>query len=101
MFLHCQLLIYLIKLFAHYYMFIRRIYILVFKLYILFKKNYTKHKGFTSHDYPHIIINNNIIKLVWEPSVVKVTKSYSRRLPALERFYRETNFSPLKLTHST
>ena len=26
--------------------------------------------------------------LVWEPSAAKVTKSYSRRLPALERFYR-------------
>ena len=26
--------------------------------------------------------------LAWEPSAAKVTKSYSRRLPALERFYR-------------
>jgi len=30
---------------------------------------------------------------------VKVTKSYSRRLPALERFYRETKFSLFKSTH--
>ena len=29
----------------------------------------------------------------WEPSSAKVTESYSRHLPALERFYRETNFS--------
>ena len=34
--------------------------------------------------------------LTWEPSAAKVTKSYSRRLPALERFYRETKFSLLK-----
>ena len=27
-------------------------------------------------------------------------KSYSRRLPALERFYRETKISLLKSTHS-
>ena len=30
--------------------------------------------------------------LAWEHSVAKVTKSYSCRLPALERFYRETKF---------
>ena len=30
-----------------------------------------------------------------------ITKSYFRRLPALERFYRETKFSLLKSTHST
>ena len=36
-----------------------------------------------------------------EPSGARVNKSYSRRLPALERFYRETKFSPLKSTHST
>ena len=35
------------------------------------------------------------ITVYWEPSVAKVTKSYSRRLPALERFYWETKFSLL------
>ena len=39
--------------------------------------------------------------IAWEPSAAKVTKSYSRRLPALDRFYRETKFSLLKSTHST
>ena len=34
--------------------------------------------------------------LAWEPSAAKVTKSYSRRLPALEQFYRETEFSLFK-----
>ena len=33
--------------------------------------------------------------------ILKVTKSYSRRLPALERFFRETKFSRLKSTHSS
>ena len=49
----------------------------------------------------YILIQDNYIKLAWEPSPAKVTKSYSRRLPALERFYRETKFSLKKLTHST
>ena len=31
--------------------------------------------------------------LAWEPSAAQVTKSYSPRLPALGRFYRETKFS--------
>ena len=35
----------------------------------------------------------NIYILSWEPSAANVTKSYSRRLPALERFYWETKFS--------
>ena len=35
------------------------------------------------------------------PSAAQVTKSYFRRLPALERFYWETKFSQLKSTHST
>ena len=35
--------------------------------------------------------------LAWKPSAAKVTKSYSRRLPALER----TKFSLLKSTHLT
>ena len=39
--------------------------------------------------------------LAWEPSAAQVTHSYSRHLPALERFYRETKFSLLKSTHST
>ena len=33
------------------------------------------------------------IILAWAPSAVQVTKSYSRRLPALERFYKQR--SPL------
>ena len=41
------------------------------------------------------------IKLVWEPSAAQVTKSFSLRLPALERFYRETKFPLFKSTHST
>ena len=41
------------------------------------------------------------IQQAWEPSAAQVTNSYSRRLPALERFYRETKFSLLKSTHST
>ena len=39
--------------------------------------------------------------LAWEPRVAQVTKSYSRRLPALEQFYRETKFSLVKSTHAT
>ena len=35
--------------------------------------------------------------LAWEPSADKVTKSYFRRLPALERVYQETKFSLFKL----
>ena len=31
--------------------------------------------------------------LAREPSAAQVTKSYSRRLPALERFYRETKLN--------
>ena len=31
--------------------------------------------------------------LAWEPIAAQVTKSYSCRLPALERFYRETKFN--------
>ena len=38
--------------------------------------------------------------IAWEPSAAKVTKSYSCRLPALERFYLETEFSLFKSTHS-
>ena len=32
-------------------------------------------------------------KLAWEHSVVQSNLSFSRRLPALGRFYRETKFS--------
>ena len=39
--------------------------------------------------------------LAWAFSSTKVIKSYSRSLPALERFYRETKFSLFKSTHST
>ena len=46
------------------------------------------------------IFPNFISVLDWEPSAAKVTKSYSHRLPALERFYLGTTFSLLKLTHS-
>ena len=34
--------------------------------------------------------------LAWEPSAAKVTECYPRRLPALERFYRETKFNKIK-----
>ena len=37
-----------------------------------------------------------MIHIAWEPQV-----GYSRRLPALERFYREIKFSLLRSTHST
>ena len=36
-----------------------------------------------------------IYTLAWEPSAAKITKSYSRRLPALERFYLYTKCSLL------
>ena len=36
-------------------------------------------------------------KLGWEPSAAKVTKSYSRRLPALEWIYRETKIFAIKI----
>ena len=39
--------------------------------------------------------------LAWEPSAAKVTKTYFRRLPALEVFNRETKFSLIKSTNST
>ena len=39
--------------------------------------------------------------LAWEPSSVKVTKSYLSCLPALEQVYQKTNFFLLKSTHST
>ena len=39
--------------------------------------------------------------LAWAFSSAKETKSNSRRLPALEWFYRETRFSLFKSTHST
>ena len=42
----------------------------------------------------------NIRLLTWEPSAAQVTKSYSRRLPALKRFFLETKFLLLKSTHS-
>ena len=35
------------------------------------------------------------IILAWEPSVAQATKKYFRRLPALERFYRERKFQPI------
>ena len=38
----------------------------------------------------------NIYELAWKPSAAQVTKSYSHRLPALELFYRETEFLLLK-----
>ena len=37
--------------------------------------------------------------LAWEPSAANVTKNYSRRLPALKRFYRENKFSLLNSTY--
>jgi len=47
------------------------------------------------HSDKNFSLNFGVMKQVhfniiaWEPSAVKVTKSYSRRLPALQRFYRE------------
>jgi len=41
------------------------------------------------HFEPH---TSFIYTPTWEPSAAQVTKSYSRHLPALERFYRETGF---------
>ena len=38
-----------------------------------------------------------ILKLDWEPSSSKVTKSYSCRLPALGRFYGETKYFDAKV----
>ena len=38
----------------------------------------------------------SLLELACEPSAAQVTKSYSRRLPALERFYRETKFSKFR-----
>ena len=36
--------------------------------------------------------------LAWEPIAAQVTKSYSCRLPALERFYRETKFTQVRIS---
>ena len=48
------------------------------------------------HDLQYILyVHINI--LAWEPSAAKVTKSYSFRLPALERFYQKTKFSLFKV----
>ena len=47
--------------------------------------------------YPSTIII--LYQLAWEPSAAQVTKSYSRHLPALEQFYRESKFSLFKSTH--
>ena len=33
----------------------------------------------------------------WEPSAARVTQIFSRRLPALERFYHETKFFAVKV----
>ena len=37
-------------------------------------------------------------RLAWEHSAAKVTKSNSRRLPALKRFYRESRPTQLKIS---
>ena len=37
-------------------------------------------------------------RLAWEHSAAKVTKSNSRRLPALKRFYRESRPNQLKIS---
>ena len=53
--------------------------------------------------YPNIYIFTfkNYKELAWEPSAATVAKSYSRRLPALENFYKETKFSLLKSSYLT
>ena len=38
-----------------------------------------------------------IYKQAWKSSAAQVSKSYSLRLPAFERFYRETEFSLIKV----
>ena len=37
------------------------------------------------------------LEYTWEPSAANITKSYSSRLAALERFDRETNFRYIKV----
>ena len=39
------------------------------------------------------ILEIDLYSLAWERSAAQVTKSYSRRLPALGRFYLENSFS--------
>ncbi len=40
-----------------------------------------------------VTTNHFIYYLAWKPSAAQATHSYSRHLPALELFYRETEFS--------
>ena len=50
----------------------------------------------------HHGLNSSLyFRLAWEPSAAQVNHSYSRQLPALERFYRETKFLLLKSTNLT
>ena len=44
------------------------------------------------------LVHHLVISIIqaWEPRAAKVTKSYFRCLPALERFYRETKSVGLK-----
>ena len=46
----------------------------------------------SNHLYQPFGLNLCNFTKTWEPSAAKVTKSYSHRLHALERFYRETKF---------
>jgi len=62
-------------------------------------KNYIKNQRRRSSRLATVMFRGTAVAL--EPSAAQITKSYFRRLPALERFYRETKFSLLKSTHST
>ena len=47
--------------------------------------------------FSYVWISGIYIILPWEPSVAQVNHSYSRRLPALGRFKRVTNFFAIKV----
>jgi len=66
--------------------------------YITYKDNRTGVEYITYKDNRTA---EEYITLAWEPSAAQVTHSYSRRLPAFERFYRETKSLLLKSTHTT
>ena len=55
----------------------------------------------SNHLYQPFGLNLCNFTKTWEPSAAKVTKSYSRRLPAFERYCRETKFLLFKSTIST
>ena len=74
---------------------IARVYFVI--VILLYKRPHRGGKG----DGLLLILMGLYFPLAWEPSVALVTHSYSRRLPALDRFYWENKFSKLKLIYST